>query len=293
MLESHIFKTLLIMGCAGILPVCCSQDISVKKSTDLPGLLDEASGLTTTSKGVFSLGDDDDPEIYRIDTASGEITSTIIIQNTSFEDKEALAADDQYIYISDFGNNKGDRQNLKVVRIPLSSIDNTQRQEVAGEIISFHYPEQKRFDQKKKNNAFDCEAMISKDNALYLFTKQRNDHQTTMYTIPKKPGDYAAQKKGVFNAKGRITGATLSPNGKTLLLLGYQKKHKHPFIWRFDVTGNNLFSGNAKNYLLEKESTDWQLEGIAFLNNHKVLMCNEDSDDKKQALYYFYLNNDQ
>lgn len=283
------FIFLFILANTGFIPVF-SQDIKTQRIADLPGRLDEASGLIYTSKGLFCLGDEDDPEIYKVDTATGEITKTIIIKNASFKDKESLTADDNYLYISDFGNNKGHRKDLKIVRIELSAINNADIQEMEGEIISFHYPEQKRFDQKKKHNAFDCEAMISIDDSLYLFTKQRSDRKTTMYALPKEPGNYAAQKKDVFDAKGRVTGAALSPDGNTLLLLGYQKKHWFPFLWIFKDTGDGFFNGEINYYLLAKHPEDWQTEGITFIDDNKVLICNEESDDKKQGLYFFYLS---
>lgn len=287
---TRIFITILfILGNTGVHPVF-SQDIKTNKIADLPDRLDEASGLIHTPKGLFSLGDEDDPEIYQVDTATGEITKTIIIKNASFKDKESLTADDEYLFISDFGNNKGHRRDLKIVRIELSAINNADIQEIEGEIISFHYPEQKRFDKKKKHNAFDCEAMIPIGDSLYLFTKQRSDRKTTMYGLPKEPGQYAAQKIDDFDVKGRVTGADLSPDDSTLLLLGYQKKHWYPFIWIMKDTGNGFFNGDINYYLLAKHPEDWQTEGITFVDDDKIILCNEESDDRNQALYYFYLS---
>ncbi|MFN2424150.1 MAG: hypothetical protein ABR572_10285, partial [Cryomorphaceae bacterium] len=155
-----------------------------------------------------------------------------------------------------------------------------------GEVIEFYYPEQTDFDMKKSKNDFDCEAMVLQGDSIYLFTKQRSDHRTTLYALPNTPGRHAAVKKAVFDVQGRVTDAALSPDGKTLLLLGYQKKHHYPFIWEITgFTGADFFTGHAEYELITKFPVDFQTEGIAFSNNENVFISCESSDDVKAALY--------
>lgn len=252
----------------------------------LPTPLEESSGLIFTEQGLFSLSDDKRPEVYILDAESAYVLKTVVVNGADFKDKEALAADDEYLYIGDFGNNDGDRKDLKIVKVRLADIGSGTRSEVRGEVIAFHYPEQTDFDVKKKENDFDCEAMVARGDSLYLFTKQRSDHRTTLYALPKKPGNYAARKRGVFDSQGRITDAALSPDGKTLLLLGYQKKHHFPFVWKItDFAGADFFSGHAEYDLLTKYPLDWQTEGIAFKDSATIFVTCEGSDDVKAGLY--------
>lgn len=252
----------------------------------LPAPLEESSGLIFTPRGLFSLADDKRPEVFILDTATAFILQTVTVKDVKFKDKEALATDDEYLYIGDFGNNDGDRKDLKIVKVKLDDIGTDARAEVSGEVIAFHYPEQTEFKMKKKENDFDCEAMVALGDSLYLFTKQRSDHRTTLYVLPKTPGKHAAMKRGVFDSQGRITGAALSPDGKTLLLLGYQKKHHFPFVWKItDFEGANFFAGRADYDLLTKFPIDWQTEGIAFADGATIFLSCEGSGDVKAGLY--------
>ncbi|MEX0846084.1 MAG: hypothetical protein WD022_12430 [Balneolaceae bacterium] len=264
-----------------------SQETPLNFITELPGNIDESSGLIYTPKGIFTHNDDNKPEIFRINPVSGEILQTITIQNITFDDKEAITFDGEFLYLGDFGNNDGDRRDLKVVKISFAEITDEPMLNVSGEIIAFHYPEQSSFNLKKKDNAFDCEAMISSGDHIYLFTKQRNDHQTTLYAIPKKPGYHSAQKMDVFDVNGRVSDAALSPDSKTLLLLGYQDDHQFPFLWKFsDFTRTDFFSGNHKLSLISKSELDWQTEGITFINKNDLLISSERTNEVEASLYH-------
>lgn len=263
-----------------------AQQTPLVKKGMFPPQLDESSGLIFTPRGLFSLADDKRPEFYRVDTANAGILQTIVMPDINFKDKEAISFDGEFLYISDFGNNDGDREDLKIVKIKLGDIGSETNTEAEGEVIEFYYPEQTDFDIKKKLNDFDCEAMVVHGDSIYLFTKQRSDHRTTLYALPKTPGRHAAVKKAVFDSQGRVTGAALSPDGKTLLLLGYQKKHQYPFIWKItDFTGADFFTGHAEYELLTKFPLDWQTEGVAFLDNENIFISCESSGDVKAALY--------
>ncbi|MEX0719207.1 MAG: hypothetical protein WD059_00980 [Balneolaceae bacterium] len=262
------------------------EDSPLKKVAELAEELDESSGLIYTPKGLFTLNDSKKPEFYRIDTATGEILQTISIHDIDFDDKESISFDGEYIYIGDFGNNDGDRKNLKIVKIDYSDISEKKDLSVNGEIIQFHYPEQQTFDMKKKDNAFDSEAMVVAADSIYVFTKQRNNHQTTLYSLPKKTGNYAATKNAAFDVNGRITSAALNPEQNTLLLLGYQDDHQFPFLWKFlDFSGNNFFSGNSSSVKISTSPLDWQTEGMTFKDENEIFISCETTGDVKASLY--------
>lgn len=259
----------------------------LKKVAELPAKLDESSGLIYTPKGLFTLNDSKKPEIYRIDRSSGEILQTIVIPDIDFKDKESLAFDGEHIFVGDFGNNDGDRKDLKIVKINFNDISEKENLNIVGEIIRFYYPEQHSFNMKKKENAFDSEAMVAVGDSIYLFTKQRNDHQTTLYSLPKEAGNHAAKKKAAFDVNGRITAAALSPGSNMLLLLGYQDDHQFPFIWKFTgFKGTDFFSGDAVSQLLSSSPLDWQTEGMIFINEDEILISCETTDDVNAALYH-------
>lgn len=256
-----------------------------------PQQLYESSGLIITPQGLFSLSDDKRPEFYRVDTSSAEILQTIVVRDITFEDKEAISFDGDFLYIGDFGNNDGDRDDLKIVKINAADVGSEAVAEVDGEVIEFYYPEQVEFDLKKSKNNFDCEAMVAQGDHIYLFTKQRSDHHTTLYVVPNTPGRHAAEKKAVFDAQGLVSDAALSPDGRTLLILGYQKKHHFPFIWEVsEFSGADFFTGHTEYELLSKYPIDFQTEGIAFIDNENIFVSCETSDDVKASLYRLQLN---
>jgi len=263
-----------------------AQKTAMVKKGMFPQQLYESSGLIFTPQGLFSLSDDKRPEFHRVDTTGAEILQTIVVRDITFEDKEAISFDGDFLYIGDFGNNDGDRDDLKIVKIKAGDVPSETVAEVEGEVIEFYYPEQVEFGKKKGKNDFDCEAMVVHGESIYLFTKQRSDHHTTLYAVPNASGRHAAEKKAVFDAQGRVSDAALSPDGSTLLLLGYQKKHHFPFIWQItEFSGADFFIGHAEYELLSKYPVDFQTEGIAFSDNENVFISCESSDDVKAALY--------
>lgn len=263
------------------------KSTAVLKAT-LPEKLKESSGLIFTKHGLWTLNDGAANSIYRVDTITGEILQEIKIGNASFTDAEALAADENYLYIADVGNNNGNRNNLNVIRIAIDSIGDNKEQTLNGAFIQFTYPDQKSYSEDKERNNFDCESMIATKNALYLFTKRRGDNTTTLYALPKKPGNYEAKPVGNFNCYGLVTDAALNNAGNQLLLIGYEKGHKESFIWQFDnVNEPYFFKGKSKLIKLNKGSDEWQTEGICFDSNDRVFISCEKAGSYPAALYMF------
>jgi len=265
-----------------------SQSIQPILKTKFDYKLKESSGLVFTKHGLWSFNDGKSASIYRIDTTTGTILQEVKMANTSFIDAEAIAKDDQYLYIEDAGNNDGHRKDLKIVRIRLTDIDTSLKvQTVFAEEIKFNYPEQTGFSGDKKDNNFDCESMIATKDSLYLFTKRRGDYQSSIYVLPKNSGTVQAHLAGTFNVKGLVTDAALSPNGKYLVLIGYQKGHYNSFIWIFhQFKKDHFFEGENKLLLLNEKNDTWQTEGITFLNDSSLFISCESTEDHSASLYF-------
>ena len=75
------------------------------------------------------------------------------------------------------GNNYNNRKDLKIYKLP---IDQSSKEKT--EIISFNYPEQKSFKINRKT-IYDAEGLISIDNKLIIFTKNRAKKITELYLI--------------------------------------------------------------------------------------------------------------
>ena len=268
-----------------------ASEVTVTLDHTLPSLLQESSGLCFTDGSLWSFGDSGNPNaIYKIDTITGAILQTVIIQNFPNEDWEDITADDDYIYIGDFGNNKGNRKNLRILCIKKSDITTASQVNVNAGAISFSYTDQTDFTSNNNSN-FNCEALVSIEDNLYIFTKDEGDLQTRCYQLSKTPGTYAVAPISSFNAGGEITSAAYNPVTKELALGGYEPQKQHPFIWFYkDYTGNHFFEGDKTKVTLSGDNKQWQTEGIDYTSSNTMFLSCESTPDIAASLYSLTLH---
>lgn len=248
-----------------------SAKIKPTYSMSLPAVLHETSGLTFSHNLLWTTNDDTDTAIYGIDT-TGIIQKKIVLTKVANKDWEEIAQDSNYFYIGDFGNNvSGNRKDLHILRIEKKSIESNIPQ---IDTISFSYSNQNNFAAIKSNTTnFDCEALVVVKDSIFLFTKQWQQKRTSVYVIPKIPGNYTARLKDTFNVKGLITAATILPDKKLLVLSGYSKSLS-PFIYLFyDYESLSFFSGNKRKIKIALPFH--QIEGITTLNGLQYYLTNE------------------
>lgn len=257
----------------------------------LPAFLHESSGLCYTDGNLWTFGDSGNPNaIFKIDTASGAILQTVTVQNFANNDWEDIAADSLYIYVGDFGNNDGNRKDLKILRIKKSDLAGTSSQvSIDAEAINFSYKDQANFDANSNTN-FDCEAIVAIDSNLYIFTKDGGDLQTRSYKIPKVPGTYALAVLDSFDTAGKVTSAAYNSSTKELALGGYLNNKIFPFIWFFkDYAANHFFSGAKVRQALNKNNTPWQTEGLDYVSADQMFLSCESTPAVPATLYHLKL----
>ena len=216
--------------------------VTVTLRNPLPAVLHESSGVCYTDGNCWTFGDSGNLNgIYKIDTATGAVKQIVIVQNFSNTDWEDITADSLYIYVGDFGNNDGNRKDLKVIRIKKSDLNTSASPiSVNADAINFSYADQTDFSTNSNTN-FDCEALVSIDTSLYIFTKDGGDLQTRCYQLPKDTGTYSVLPISTFNTQGKITSAAYNSVTKELALGGYMDKKIFPFIWFFKKFAKNNF----------------------------------------------------
>jgi hypothetical protein len=268
------------------------DETSLKPLFPLPAKLKECSGLISFGNDVFiGLNDSGNPAELVVFSLKAKSEIRILkIKGATNHDWEELSADDQYVYIGDTGNNIGIRKDLVIYRIRKDQV--LSETEVMAEEIAFDYPEQVNFVPGKKHN-FDCEAMICVGDSLYMFTKNRENHKTDLYSLPKIPGIYRAKHLGDFDAQGLVTGAAFrsSSKGNELTLVGYSDKNKgyHPFIIYFDqVVGTDFFSAMSKRFTFKGNE---QTESILFMDDRHVYITNESEHGDKGFVYQVTIKN--
>ncbi len=210
--------------------------------------IEESSGLAYLNGKLWTINDSGGlPMLYAFDTAVGQIVQRITIANATNIDWESLAADDEYIYIGDFGNNSGNRDDLAIYIVPKSEIPLEGDATVESSKITYSYSDYSGKIEKKKYNNFDCEAFIAYGDSLYLFSKNHSDQQTKLYRLPNYQGDYIAELVTTFNTSGLITGADINNESHEITLVGYVDNSWVPFTWLlFDFEGSNFFLGNKR-----------------------------------------------
>jgi len=234
------------------------NDYTITRTGELAEVINESSGLTPADeKGFYWTHNDSggNNKLYRIDK-TGKVSDSLQIGTAKNVDWEELTKDDSgNIYIGDFGNNSHARKNLTIYK----------HKDGKTEKISFRYADQTGFPAEEK--VFDCEAFFWYKGNLYLFSKDwSKKHQTKLYILPDKPGDYSVSPKDSIFIKSQVTAADISPDGKEFTLLTYGK------IFTFDVNGGKIDFSKPKACIKVGRN---QVEAINYTNNTDFIMTNE------------------
>ncbi|MCF8379552.1 MAG: hypothetical protein K9H49_08255 [Bacteroidales bacterium] len=251
--------------------------------------VDETSGLIYFENVVWTFNDSQGkPQLYGINKPDGKINKTITLMKSTNIDWEDITQDEDYIYIGDFGNNAGNRKDLKIYKIKKDQTDQSNNIELEASIISFEFADQKVFDENHRKHDYDCESIINFDDRLILFSKNWKNGRTRMYSVSKEPGSYKIEKQSSFDVDGLITGADFNKENKKLVMVGYKEGKNFIFIFKdFDgnTLGNNLVYRINLNKLVEA-----QCEGICFIDNKTVLISTEKTNKFKQQIFSLDLN---
>lgn len=266
MRKPYLLLTLIFLGCnTGNLIVIF----------DLPIALNEVSGIETSPNNVliWMVNDSGNAAIlYGLDLQGNTKRAiTIEAKNRDWED---LTIDKKgNIYIGNFGNNDNDSKGLSIYKISADSIA-TNKNSLKPEVISFTYPEQKKFPPKKKNRHFDCEAFFHFNDALYLFTKSRNPKKygkTNLYKLPAKVGNYKAKFLDTFetcdDSECWVTAADINDSATKMVLL----TENSVFVFS-KFKDDSFFKSEYKRYKFTYNS---QKESVAFKNDSTLYIADE------------------
>ncbi|RAJ08153.1 hypothetical protein [Arenibacter echinorum] len=285
-------KKYLFLLLWGSIISCASNYGQLTYVTKLPHKLTENSGMVPAKDStVWFVMDRGNPDkIYQVNY-KGDLVKELKVKNAKNNDWEDMARDENgNVFIGDFGNNSNDRKNLAIYKIPDPNEENGD--DIEAEKIEFNYPEQKDFPPKKNKMLYDAEAFFYYRNNFYIITKNRTqpfNGEALLYKVPAVEGKHKAQYLGSFiPPKGKrnrqITSADISPDGKTIVLLG------NGTLWVFTdyVSDNFISSGTLKTIDLGVYT---QLESVSFTNNNTLLLSDEESAKTGRNLYSFVLGN--
>ncbi len=269
-----IFLFIIFVGCKNDKTLPPITEITPQKVTEIPSTLNEISGMIFRNDTSLLAHNDggQGARIFEVNLDEKKINRNIKIYNATNVDWEDLAQDDEYIYASDSGNFLGQRDDLKIYKISKSELET--KDSVAAEVIEFNYPDQGSFPPTEIHN-YECEAIISFGNELFLFSKNHLDLKTKWYSLPKNAGNYSATLVQEFESDGLITGAAISEDKNVIALLGYHKTAGdfEPFIWLlYDFSDGKIFEGKMKKLDFTLNA---QFESICFGKNKNLYFSHE------------------
>lgn len=232
----------------------------------LPKEVEGTSSLFWMDGRLWTANDHGALRLYAIDTLTAEVDSVVDL-GVRVYDLEEVTLDSLYLYFGDFGDNKGVRSDLRILRLSRRDFADGR---FLFDTIHFHYPE--RTSALARN--FDCEAFVAGTDSLYLFTKQWVSRNSVCYALPKVPGTYAAERRFTLYSDGLVTGACYLPHLRTLVLIGYSILVR-PFVYVIDGFDGDDFSTGRHRRTDLANSIATQTEGVATLDGRHLLLSHE------------------
>ena len=269
-MKVKIFKIIFFLFTSNIIfSQLVVEDINLSKK------LDETSGLEIINKQLVTINDSgNDPVLFYINE-SGNILDERKLNCCKNNDWESLAADSDYVYIADMGNNYDTRKNLSIIKIPIDKSSNEN-----PEIINFLYPEQKKFKRIYRRSEYDAEALISFGDILLIFTKNKRKKITEIYSLPKYGGNFKAQKIGSLNTESIVTGADYDKKTNTLVLTSTINFDEYYILLINDFSLNNK---DHKINMYEIPIGKTQVEAIKIIDENTFWITSEDESSSSSA----------
>ncbi|MGY6557881.1 MAG: hypothetical protein ACXIT9_01220 [Nitritalea sp.] len=243
---------------------------------DLEEEIRESSGLAFFGDSFWTVNDSGNENIvYQLNRETSAVQRRVRIENAPNTDWESLAQDAEHLYIGDFGNNNGVREDLVIWRVAQSDL--LESNSVQATPIRFRYPDQTDFSFRPNAHDFDCEAFFYRDGMLHLFTKNWLTETTRYYLLPAEPGEHMAELVGEFEVNGLITGADINVRTGDVALLGYRLQGLSSQVFVVLLRGyrEHVFDGEQHRMVLGSPATLGQTEAIQLLPDNSGKISSE------------------
>lgn len=286
MKKFNLFLLILIIlqSCATQKDIKRQKDFEMTQKILLPAKIDEISGLEIYNNLFWGINDSGGKaEIYGFSpTKPVEIIKTVEISNAKNKDWEEIAMSDSLVFVADFGNNYGNRKDLKIFYFDKKLLNNDEPHVgVVADTINFFYPEQKNYNPPPHKHDFDTEAMFHFGGKIHVFTKEWKSTKTHHYTLDVLKGKQPAWLVEEYNTGFLITGADVKLiNGKLwIALVGYTKGGK-VYLLMGETDPNTpdfkfLTHANLKKYHLGFSGDLGQVEGVKIISPKQIWMSAE------------------
>ena len=263
----------------GLLLFSCSEGGTTIERQFLPLKINETSGLEYYNNNFLTHNDSGGETILYEFNKEGNIVDEHFIENCGENnDWEDITADNRNIYIANSGNNYGTRQNLAVL-----ILDKENDFECTGQ-IQFKYKNQVNFENRNRH-PYDSEGIISVGDELILFSKDRENLMTELYSLPKIPGSYEIEPIHSYPVNSLITGADYNDELKLVALVGYD------FNWnQYFYKISNFDLSNMDQSVIEKFKIPVgkaQIEAVKIIDESSFWITSEDEGNGFPRLFKF------
>jgi len=171
----RLFNIILILF---LLTSCASTSYRISSE------LSEISGVENQYRGtIFAINDSgDDPFVYLIKD-DGSVFHKMFVAGAKNVDWEDLSSDAGFLYIGDIGNNRNQRKDLMVYRVPINNfsvyfidgkLNHNFPDTIKSESYALNYPDQMSFPPDESQMNFDSEALTYANGKLLILSKDRS-----------------------------------------------------------------------------------------------------------------------
>ena len=234
----------------------------------LPREINVTSGLEFYGNNFITHNDSGGlPVLYEFNQKGELLDKFEITDCGKNDDWEDITSDGEFIFVSNTGNNFGNRKNLNII-----ILDPKKNFKCLG-AINIEYKSQKSFDRRSKH-PYDAESLASTSEELILFSKNRESYSTELFFIPKNPGSYKLSSSKSLSVGSLITGADYNESLNIIILVGYNSDG-HQFLYKINnFDSRNLDKISFIRYNLPIKNA--QIEAIKIINASTFWITSED-----------------
>ena len=253
----------------------------ILESIVLPKVINETSGLEILNEVFITHNDSGgEPSLYFFNL-NGEIINSVKLDEESFWqiyniDWEDVAADEDYIFIADTGNNFGNRDNLNIIKVKTNDFSIDDKIDVA-------YKDQETFIPRPKHK-YDAEALFLIEDKIAMLSKDRSNLFTDLYLIDKESSSrQVLESKVTYDVNSLITGGDYNEELRLLALVSYNSKGSQYLILFENFSLENLTEKKFRKIKIPIERA--QIEAIKIIDNSTFWITSEDEGVGSPYMY--------
>ena len=279
--DNYFLILLILFSCSTEQEKEKYENAIVLESIVLPKVINETSGLEILNEVFLTHNDSGgEPSLYFFNLNGEIINSVKLDEESSWQiyniDWEDVAADEDYIFIADTGNNFGNRDNLNIIKVKTNDFS-------VDDKIDVTYKDQKTFIPRPKHK-YDAEALFLIEDKIAILSKDRSNLFTDLYLIDKESSSrQVLESKVTYDVNSLITGGDYNEELRLLALVSYNSKGSQYLILFENFSLENLAEKKFRKIKIPIERA--QIEAIKIIDNSTFWITSEDEGVGSPYMY--------